>query len=215
MPPACRLFSERTVLMEFHEKLQELRRQKGITQQELADALYVSRTAVSKWESGRGYPQIDSLKAIGGFFGITVDELLSGEELLCIAEEDGRAKENRFRDRICGCLDVSAAVYLFLPLFGQRTAGGIRCVSLLSLAGSAPYLRVAYWCVLLASIVWGIGMLALQNCTMPRRRQIRRWVSLGIHVLGTLLFMISMQPYAASLLFVFVLIKGIILLKKP
>lgn len=53
--------------MEFHEKLQELRKQRGMTQEELATALYVSRTAVSKWESGRGYPSIDSLKAISGF----------------------------------------------------------------------------------------------------------------------------------------------------
>lgn len=56
--------------MEFHEKLQELRKQRGMTQEELATALYVSRTAVSKWESGRGYPSIDSLKAISGFFGV-------------------------------------------------------------------------------------------------------------------------------------------------
>ena len=55
-------------MMELSEKLQALRRQKGLTQEELAQALYVSRTAVSKWESGRGYPSIDSLKAISRFF---------------------------------------------------------------------------------------------------------------------------------------------------
>ena len=70
--------------MEFHEKLQELRKQKNLTQEELSEILFVSRTAISKWESGRGYPSIDSLKAIAEFFGVTIDELLSNRELICI-----------------------------------------------------------------------------------------------------------------------------------
>ena len=78
--------------MEFHEKLQELRKQKGLTQEELAESLYVSRTAISKWESGRGYPNIDSLKAISKFFSVTIDELLSGEEVLTLAEEEQKQK---------------------------------------------------------------------------------------------------------------------------
>jgi transcriptional regulator with XRE-family HTH domain len=60
--------------MEFHEKLQELRKSRGLTQEELAEALYVSRTAISKWESGRGYPSIDSLKEISNYFSVSIDD---------------------------------------------------------------------------------------------------------------------------------------------
>jgi len=70
--------------MEFNEKLQELRKQGGLTQEELASKLYVSRAAISKWESGRGYPNIDSLKAIAALFSVTLDELLSSDEALKI-----------------------------------------------------------------------------------------------------------------------------------
>ena len=74
--------------MEFNEKLQELRKSRGLTQEELAEALFVSRTAVSKWESGRGYPSIDSLKEISKYFSVTIDELLTGEKLISIAERE-------------------------------------------------------------------------------------------------------------------------------
>ena len=50
--------------MDFNEKLKQLRQNKQWTQEELAERLFISRTAVSKWESGRGFPSIDSLKAI-------------------------------------------------------------------------------------------------------------------------------------------------------
>ena len=63
--------------MEFNEKLKELRKSKGLTQEELAEALFVSRTAISKWESGKGYPSIDSLKDISKYFSVTIDDLLS------------------------------------------------------------------------------------------------------------------------------------------
>ena len=61
--------------MEFNEKLQQLRKNKGLTQEELAQEIFVSRTAVSKWESGRGYPNIDSLKELAKFFSVTVDDM--------------------------------------------------------------------------------------------------------------------------------------------
>ncbi|MBQ2302706.1 MAG: helix-turn-helix transcriptional regulator, partial [Oscillospiraceae bacterium] len=112
--------------MEFNEKLQELRKQKGFTQEELAERLFVSRTAVSKWESGRGYPNIDSLKAISKLFSVTIDELLSGDELLSIAEEENKNKENSIRNLVFGLLDISIVMLLFLPFFAQRGSGFIK-----------------------------------------------------------------------------------------
>ena len=74
--------------MEFNEKLQALRKSRGLTQEELAEALFVSRTAISKWESGRGYPSIDSLKEISKYFSVTIDELMTGEKLISIAKRN-------------------------------------------------------------------------------------------------------------------------------
>ena len=150
--------------MEFNEKLQGLRKQKELTQEELAESLYVSRTAISKWESGRGYPNIDSLKAIAKFFGVTIDELLSGDVLLTIAEEDTKRKETHFCDLVFGLLDCSIAMFFFLPFFGQKSDAIIQEVSLLSLTEIAPYLRTAYFAVVVGIIVSGILTLALQNC---------------------------------------------------
>ena len=76
--------------MEFNQKLIELRKKKGLTQEELGAILFVSRTAISKWESGRGYPNLDTLKTMSKFFGVTVDELLSCDQLLSVAEQDGK-----------------------------------------------------------------------------------------------------------------------------
>ena len=195
--------------MEFHEKLQELRKQKGLTQEELAAALYVSRTAVSKWESGRGYPNIDSLKAIARFFSVTIDALLSGEEVLTIAEEDRKEKDTRMRNVVFGLLDCSSAMFFVLPFFGQKSGEMIQAVSLLSLSGISPWLRAAYFTVVIGMTVWGLLMLG--NCPLPRR--MRHTLSLGFSAIGALLFIISLQPYAAALLFIFLVIKVLMLVK--
>lgn len=65
--------------MEFHEKLQELRKSRGLTQEELAEALFVSRTAISKWESGKGLPDPVYMLELCRLLDISVNELLTGE----------------------------------------------------------------------------------------------------------------------------------------
>ena len=199
--------------MEFNEKLQELRKQKGLTQEELAQSLYVSRTAISKWESGRGYPNIDSLKAIARFFGVTIDELLSGDELLTIAEEDTKQKEKYLCDLVFGLLDCSIAMFFFLPFFGQKADAIIQEVTLLSLTEIASYLRTAYFVVVIGMIASGMLTLAMQNCNQAFWVKNKRKISLALNAVGALLFIIGSQPYAAAFLFIFLVIKVLMLVK--
>ena len=200
--------------MEFNEKLQELRKQKGLTQEELAEKLFVSRTAVSKWESGRGYPSIESLKAISKFYAVTVDALLSGEELLSISEEDNRQKERHLRDLVFGLLDLGAATLIFLPFFGQNTNGTIQSVSLFSLTDSAPYLKAGYYVAVIGIITAGILTLALQNCEQAFWVRNKSKISLFLNTAGVFLFIISQQPYAATFLLIFLIIKVLMLIKR-
>ena len=200
--------------MEFNEKLQKLRKQRGITQEELAEKLYVSRTAISKWESGRGYPNIESLKAIAKFFSVTVDELLSTDEILTIAEEDNKRKENHFRDLMYGLLDLCIAMLIFLPLFAEKTDGIIQSVSLIALDGVQIYLKIAYFAVVITMSVMGILTLALQNCQAMVWVKSKTMISLMLGVIAVLVFMISSQPYAAVFTFSLLVIKTLLLIKR-
>ncbi len=101
--------------MEFNEKLQELRKSRSMTQEELAEALFVSRTAISKWESGKGYPSIDSLKEISKFFSVTIDELLSSEELITAAKEENCTNLGKMTDLLIGLTDFMSLMLILLP----------------------------------------------------------------------------------------------------
>lgn len=199
--------------MEFNEKLQELRKQKGLTQEELAEMLYVSRAAVSKWESGRGYPNIDSLKAISKFFSVSLDNLLSSDAVLTIAEEESRERENHFRSMVFGLLDCCAAVFLFLPFFGQKVGNAVQEASLISLTKIEMYVKAAYLLIIFAVIVWGILLLALQNVRAKFWINNKDKISLGLSAAGVLIFTVSLQPYAAAFMFVFLIIKALMLIK--
>lgn len=200
--------------MEFNEKLQEIRKRKGITQEELAEILYVSRTAVSKWESGRGYPSIDSLKAIAKFFDITIDELLSGDELLTIAEEDTKRKQKYLRDLVFGLLDVSIVMLLILPFFGQKANGMIQEVPLFALTEIAPYLKMVYYVLVIGMLVFGILTLVLQNCELKFWVHNKNKLSLLLSAVVVALFIISLQPYAATYSLIILAVKMFVLMKQ-
>ena len=84
--------------MEFHEKLQELRKGRGLTQEELAEYTGVSSRAVSRWENGITFPDISLLPILANIFEVTVDELLDvdvykkEQDIKSILEENQKYK---------------------------------------------------------------------------------------------------------------------------
>lgn len=199
--------------MEFNAKLQELRKQKGFTQEELAGLLFVSRTAISKWESGRGFPNIESLKALSKVFQIPVDMLISGDELLTAADQEAKEKTGALAGMVFGILDCMALLLFFLPLFGQEEAGHVRAVALLSLGDIDQGIKMVYLLLMGLSVLWGLAGLILQAARPRKVDQRFLIVSLLITLAIMTALIMGRHPYAAVLTLFLLITKGVLLLK--
>lgn len=196
--------------MEFNEKLQELRKSRGLTQEELAQALFVSRTAISKWESGRGYPSIDSLREISRFFSVTIDELLSGEKLISLAARENKANLRRMCDLLFGITDLCSFLLIVLPLYPNPFGDFIYSVNLVH------YTRMnlpLYWVLFLALIVMGVVKVVLTQLKTEKGQAVVTGCSLGLSILTVLFLSMTREPYALTVVFLLLVIKGLLLLR--
>ena len=199
--------------MEFHEKLQELRKSRKLTQEELAEELYVSRTAISKWESGRGYPSIDSLKEISNYFSVTIDELLSTDKLLSIAEKENNANLRGMCDLLFALLDVFSIVLIVLPLYPNVVDGFVYSVNLFEYIQTTSLNRSLYWITIVVLVVIGFIKLILTQLDIQRYNKVATIISMSISTLSVLLFAITKESYAVAVVFLLLVMKGILLLK--
>ena len=199
--------------MEFNEKLQELRKSKGLTQEELAENLYVSRTAVSKWESGRGYPNIESLKEISTFFSVSIDELLSTEKLLFIAEKENKSNIKNICEKLFSVVDLLSVLLIILPLYPNTVDGFIYSVNLLNYVETSEFNKVVYWCGFLVFIVLGIVKSVLIKLKKEKVNKSITVVSVSLNILIVLLFALTREVYALILVFLFFIIKCLLLFK--
>ena len=199
--------------MEFHEKLQELRKNRGLTQEELAEALYVSRTAISKWESGRGYPSIDSLKEISNYFSITIDDLLSSEKLLSIAEKENRSNLRSMCDLLFGLLDICSFILIILPLYPNKVNGFVETVNLFAYTQIAFLNRLLYWVMFISLVVVGIIKLLLTKFKIERCSNLVTGASMILSILTVLFMAMTREAYAVVVVFILLVMKGLLLLK--
>ena len=199
--------------MELCEKLQELRKNKGITQEELAEALYVSRTAVSKWESGRGYPSIDSLKDISKFFSVSIDDLLSSEKLLSLAEKENKSNIRNMCNLLLGIVDLFSIVLIVLPLYPNTIDGFVYSVNLLNYTQVSEFNKLIYWIVFVLLVIIGILKVIMTRIKAEKGNKILTEVSIAISILMVLFLALTREVYAVVVAFLLLLVKGILLLK--
>ena len=200
--------------MEFNEKLQELRKNKNLTQEELAKELYVSRTAISKWESGRGYPNIDSLKDISKFFSVTIDELLSSEELITAAKDENRSNIIKVYDMLFGITDIMTAALMLLPLYPAELNGMIISVSL-SGYDISLWIRNILWTLFTAAVLTGAVKLFMNHRNTEKGRGVVMQISFVISIVTVLFLTMTRAPYAVTAAFFLLIIKGVLAFKMP
>lgn len=135
--------------MAFSERLQEVRRSAGLTQEQFAEDLQVSRQAVSKWESGRGYPEIEKLLYICEVYGVTLNDLFEQET----AEKKEVLPRRRFGDVLSGWFSNLS------PRHRAQGIGVLAGVALLSLI-IGLVLRGGTWEMNMEVIIWVAAVVA-------------------------------------------------------
>ena len=183
-----------------------------MTQEELAEALFVSRTAISKWESGRGYPSIDSLKEISRFFSVTIDDLICSDEMITVAENEKKELAHKYISLICNALDILLAILLFIPAFGNGP-GSPETVSLFDLTGISPWGKIIFIAVIVVSVLNGICGVILANFNKMVWNRHRLVTGMVLSILAVLVFIAARQPYAGIVCFAFLVIKGFLIVK--
>ena len=201
--------------MDFSEKLQNLRKQKGLTQEELAAKLFVSRTAISKWESGRGYPNIDSLKEISKFFSVSVDELLSSDEIINAAQDENRKNISDLLDMLAGCTDIMCVLMILLPLYPEKVSDSFSAVSLFEFAQKSFAPACICFALFFLLMAAGTAKLIMNRRHIEKGRNTLTVISFVLSIVSVLFLTAARLPYAVTVMFLLFIVKGVLVYMMP
>ena len=199
--------------MEFNEKLKQLRKSNGLTQEDLAEALYVSRTAVSKWESGRGYPNIESLKDISTLFSVSIDDLLSGEKLISIAQKENKSNIRNLCDLLFGVADLFSVILIILPLYPDKIDEFVYSVNLLNYTQVSDVNIKIYWALYIILLTFGVLKVVFSKLRSEKYNKFLIYASIIINVISVLFLALTREVYAVVVAFLLLFIKTLIFIK--
>ena len=194
--------------MELSKKIKQIRNENKLTQEQFAEKMLVSRTAVSKWENGTCYPSIDSLKYMSQTFKISLDKLLSNEEILEIAKIENQSNISKYNSLLFCLLDIIRIVFIFLPLYSYKTNDFIYSVSLFNSNDLNSTLKIIF--MLIFIIFLALGIIELIFNYKGNNRFLNK-ISIFLDVISIFVLLFTKQPYVIALMFVIFIIKTIML----
>ena len=147
--------------MNFGEKLYELRKEKNLSQEEVAEKLNVTRQTVSKWETNQSTPDFDKIVPLCEFFEITTDELLTGRKAEKIIEEKEEKIEeplSREEAKRRTAETVSASVFIYIVSFAFVMVA-------IPVCGMNPIIASA---IFLCMIAWATARIIKNHMSVPK-----------------------------------------------
>lgn len=145
---------------------------------------------------------------------VSLDELLSGEELITLAQTENHSNIIRIYNIISGIIDVLAIAFIILPIYGDPRGGYIYSVNLLENTHTPNINIVIHWVVFLLIIGLGIARLVFIYFNKQTLYNIASKVSMAIGAVTLCLFAAAREPYATILLFLFFTVKMFLLLQE-
>lgn len=157
--------------MALPEKLYALRKRSGLSQEQLAEKLNVSRQAISKWETGVSYPETDKLIAVSRYFNVSLDYLINEDGVEAMpGTERGRAERGVSRARVCAgliillCGVVCLAVWGLLSLLDPAASRSLADSSAVAIDGNGV-------CLLLCAAAVSVGAALILSGSGKNRKE--------------------------------------------
>ena len=196
------------ITLELSKNIKQIRNDNKLTQEQFAEKMLVSRTAVSKWENGTCYPSIDSLKYMSQTFNISLDKLLSSEEILEIAKTENQSNISEYNSLLFCLLDIVRIIFIFLPLYSYKTNDFIYSVSLLNSNDLGTTLKIVFMLIFIMFLILGIIELIFN---FKGNNKLINKISIFLDVTSIFVLLFTKQPYVIALMFVILIIKTIML----
>ena len=195
--------------MELSKKIKQIRNGNKLTQEQFAEKMLVSRTAVSKWENGTCYPSIDSLKYMSKTFNISLDKLLSNEEILEIIKTENQSNISKYNSLLFCLLDIVRIIFIFLPFYSYKTNDFVYSVSLFNSNDLGSILKIIFMLIYIIFLILGIIELIFNY---KGNNGLINKISLFLDMISIFILLFTKQPYVIALMFVVFIIKIIMLI---